>query len=65
MVDGKLVYSPSNLNTKVRDVTGTPDGVLPSAITNGQKIRSDKYMVLQMGQSNDEKQDQALIQYLS
>ena len=29
------------------------------------KVKSDKYMVLQMGQSNDESQDQMLIQYLS
>lgn len=52
-------------NPKIRDLTGTPDGFLPASITNGKKIRSDKYMVLQMGQSNDDRQDQALIQYLS
>lgn len=50
---------------KIRDLTGTPDGFLPASITNGKKIRPDKYMVLQMGQSNDDRQDQALIQYLS
>lgn len=33
-------------NSKIRDLTGTPDGFLPASITNGKKIRSDKYMVL-------------------
>jgi hypothetical protein len=32
---------------------------------NTQKLRSDKYMVLQMGQNKDESQDAMLIQYLS
>ena len=50
--------------------TGTP-GADSSATGSGltaplpANIRSDKYMVLQMGQTNDERQDQALIQYLS
>jgi hypothetical protein len=30
-----------------------------------KKKKSDKYMVLQMGQNNDDNQDQMLIQYLS
>ena len=33
--------------------------------TTTQKVRSDKYMVLQMGQSNNDEQDQQLIQFLS
>lgn len=32
---------------------------------NTQKLKSDKYMVLQMGQNKDESQDALLIQYLS
>ena len=52
-------------NSQIRDLTGTPEGFLPSSITNGKKLKSDKYMVLQMGQSNDDRLDQALIQYLS
>ena len=57
---------PSNLKSnQIRDLTGTPEGFLPASITNGKKLRSDKYMVLQMGQNNDDRQDQALIEYLS
>ena len=39
------VLSPGT-GSKIRDLTGTPDGFLPASITNGKKIRSDKYMVL-------------------
>lgn len=49
----------------MRDLTGTPEGHVPASVTNGKKLKSDKYMVLQMGQSNDDRQDHALIQYLS
>lgn len=41
------------------------DLVLPKSVVNGQKIISEKYMVLQMGQNEDDKQDQELIKFLS
>lgn len=37
----------------------------PEKDTKSLKYKPDKYMVLQMGQSKDETQDQMLIQYLS
>lgn len=37
----------------------------PPQTDKPKKAKSDKYMVLQMGQCNDERQDQMFIQYLS
>lgn len=39
------MMSPTT-TSQIRDLTGTPEGFLPSSITNGKKLRSDKYMVL-------------------
>lgn len=37
------------------------DFKLPDSITQGKKIRPEKYMVLQMGQGDDDSQDRAII----
>ena len=42
----KSIFSPVSGANAIRDITGTPDGFLPASITNGKKIKTDKYMVL-------------------
>ena len=60
------------MNTKIEEKTKEPpkmtpsdDLKLPESITQGKKFKPEKYMVLQMGQGEDEEQDRAIIEYLS
>jgi hypothetical protein len=44
----------SNSTTQNRRVVSPDDFKLPDSITQGKKIRPEKYMVLQMGQGDDD-----------
>ena len=62
----QLTPNTQNQKTQLQSpLINADDLVLPKSVVNGQKIISEKYMVLQMGQNEDDKQDQELIKFLS
>lgn len=63
--DLKSPLLSGNSTNQNRRIVSPEDFKLPESITQGKKIRPEKYMVLQMGQNDDDSQDRAIIQYLS